>query len=275
LEQAEDPAWDQAFAKYLADLECPVAVAAAASGGNGSGSGSGNTNPHAAALRWLLALALSLDYRDQAAELNAAGAEMEQEAQREEEAAAARVAEAAAQAGDADSGAAAAAAARRRLAAREQAAGAFPDLDAPQVRAEIDRLLRMLRLDGEGGGANGGAAATSAEQPSDPDLALERRLAAARRAVADEVLPTVSATSSSTAAAGAGPGSVSCASLLADIPLGFETGDAAVDKAGALLRLLYLRDLRALQSAVDSAVVEAQEYTANPRTDSSLGRVGR
>ena len=30
-----------------------------------------------------------------------------------------------------------------------------------------------------------------------------------------------------------------------------------------------------LQTLVDSAIVQVQEYTANPRTDASLGRVGR
>jgi len=282
LEQVDDPAWDAAFAKYLADLECPVAAAAAAATAT-AGQGDGPAGRRAAALRWLLAMALSLDYRDSAAELNAAGAEMEREAQLEEEAAAARVAEAAAQAGAADSGAAAAAAARRRLAAREQAAGAFPDLDAPQVRAEIDRLLRMLRLDGAGattegrGGAEEAAADDDNGDANDELALLERRLAAARRAVADEVLPTVAATSSSSSAAAGASGAAAptAAALLEGVPLGFATGDAAVDRAGALLRLLYLRDLRALQSAVDAAVVEAQEYTANPRTDASLGRVGR
>ena len=302
LEQVDDPAWTEALAKYLADLECPL-IAGGGGGGGGEGArgeGGGGGEPQsrgrqqaAAALRWLVALALSLDYRDSAAELNAAGAEMEQEAQREEEAAAARVAEAAAQAerGGSEGGAAAgaaAAAARRRLAHARQAT-AFPDMDAPQVRAEIEKLVAMLRpADGDeeeqrrqqerqqqGEGAEAGAAeaaaAAAAAASSDPAAQLERRLAAARRAVAEEIIPTVGASGLAASSASHAP-----VPPLSEVPLGFSTGcGARVDRAAALLRVLYLRDLRALQGAVDAAVVEAQEYTANPRTDSSLGRVGR
>jgi RLL motif containing protein 1 len=271
LENVEDPAWADAFAKYLAELECPLTL-----GGGNSGNSNGNRNAHHHALRWLLALALSLDYRDSSAELNAAGAEMEQEAQREEEAAAARVAEAAAQEADGGSGGAAAAAAarRQRLAAAQQQA--FLDLDAPEVRAEIERLLSMLRLARGGQAAAAGAAGAGAGPAAadDDGKELERQLAVARRAVADEVLPTVG-TLAGAGATAASASSCSASAVLAGVPLGLETGDAAVDTAAALLRLLYLRDLRALQSAVDAAVVEVQEYTANPRTDSSLGRVGR
>lgn len=58
-------------------------------------------------------------------------------------------------------------------------------------------------------------------------------------------------------------------------PLGFETGDAALDRAATVLRMLYVRDLRGLQSAVDRALVSVQELTADPRTDASKGKVGR
>ena len=51
--------------------------------------------------------------------------------------------------------------------------------------------------------------------------------------------------------------------------------DAQLDAAATLLRLLYIRDLRALQAQVDGAVVAVQELTANPCTDARLGRVGR
>lgn len=53
------------------------------------------------------------------------------------------------------------------------------------------------------------------------------------------------------------------------------TADASVDKAATLLRILYTRDLRKLQSLIDETIVEVQEFTSNPRTDSSLGRTGR
>ena len=58
-------------------------------------------------------------------------------------------------------------------------------------------------------------------------------------------------------------------------PLGFTTGDATVDKGATLLRLLYIDDLRELQNEVNSIIVTMQEHTANPRTNASLGKVGR
>eukprot|EP01025_Chloroclados_australasicus_P041677 TRINITY_DN4432_c0_g1_i1.p1 TRINITY_DN4432_c0_g1~~TRINITY_DN4432_c0_g1_i1.p1 ORF type:complete len:259 (-),score=20.81 TRINITY_DN4432_c0_g1_i1:325-1101(-) len=57
-------------------------------------------------------------------------------------------------------------------------------------------------------------------------------------------------------------------------PLGFRTGDKKLDIASTILRVLFIKDLRDLQSQIDHAIVELQEYTANPKTDSRLGRVG-
>eukprot|EP01006_Ploeotia_vitrea_P060287 TRINITY_DN7562_c0_g1_i2.p1 TRINITY_DN7562_c0_g1~~TRINITY_DN7562_c0_g1_i2.p1 ORF type:complete len:286 (-),score=136.54 TRINITY_DN7562_c0_g1_i2:33-890(-) len=57
--------------------------------------------------------------------------------------------------------------------------------------------------------------------------------------------------------------------------LGFSTGDTRVDRAAMVLRLLYIADLRDVQTMVNELIVFVQEYTANPRTDSRLGKVGR
>ena len=38
--------------------------------------------------------------------------------------------------------------------------------------------------------------------------------------------------------------------------------------------MLYVADLRKLQDAVNTTIVALQEFTANPKTDSRLGRVG-
>ena len=68
--------------------------------------------------------------------------------------------------------------------------------------------------------------------------------------------------------------------LLREFPLGFSVEGAEdvsqelVD-AVRVLRLLYAADLRKLQSQVDEFVVEGQSFTANPKTDSRLGKVGR
>ena len=62
----------------------------------------------------------------------------------------------------------------------------------------------------------------------------------------------------------------------AAFPLGFETGGSeALDAACRVLRMLHVQHLRRLQDSVNSAIVSMQEYTANPRTDARLGRVGR
>ena len=57
-------------------------------------------------------------------------------------------------------------------------------------------------------------------------------------------------------------------------PQDFSTGSAAVDAGSKVLRLLYIDDLRRLQTAVNNVIVRAQAFTANPRTDAKLGKVG-
>ena len=83
------------------------------------------------------------------------------------------------------------------------------------------------------------------------------------------------AAAASAAAASGGGGAVDVESL----PLGFAMaagdGAPALERAAKVLRALYIQDLRDLQTQVDRLVVQAQEYTANPKTDSSLGRTGR
>ena len=51
--------------------------------------------------------------------------------------------------------------------------------------------------------------------------------------------------------------------------------DQQLRRAAAVLRLLYLEDLRELQTQVNTLLATAQEFTANPKTDSALGSVGR
>eukprot|EP00808_Paulinella_micropora_P015427 g13947.t1 len=63
-------------------------------------------------------------------------------------------------------------------------------------------------------------------------------------------------------------------SLLDRTQMGFKTNDVSVDRAATLLRLLYLEDLRAVQSLINQQLARAQAFTADPKTDSSLGKVG-
>ncbi|XP_013771774.1 UPF0568 protein C14orf166 homolog [Limulus polyphemus] len=57
--------------------------------------------------------------------------------------------------------------------------------------------------------------------------------------------------------------------------LAFDTGDYVMNQAAKVLRLLYIHDLRDLQTQINEAIVAVQTITANPKTDTKLGRVGR
>lgn len=69
------------------------------------------------------------------------------------------------------------------------------------------------------------------------------------------------------------------AATIADtlLPLGLPpgAGGPAGDRAASVARWLLWGDLRAQQTAVDEAIAACQEFCANPRTDASLGKVGR
>lgn len=62
---------------------------------------------------------------------------------------------------------------------------------------------------------------------------------------------------------------------LQECDLGFETGDQILNQAAKILRLLFIHDLRDLQTQINEAIVTVQAITANPKTDTSLGQVGR
>ncbi|KAL3153989.1 hypothetical protein ABBQ32_013544 [Trebouxia sp. C0010 RCD-2024] len=51
--------------------------------------------------------------------------------------------------------------------------------------------------------------------------------------------------------------------------------DEKTDVAATILRMLYIKDLRGLQTLIDETLVNVQNYTANPKTDAALGRIGR
>ena len=58
-------------------------------------------------------------------------------------------------------------------------------------------------------------------------------------------------------------------------PLGFDTRQADLNEACKVLRLLHIADLRDLQTSVNELVVKVQGITADPKTNSKLGRLGR
>lgn len=53
---------------------------------------------------------------------------------------------------------------------------------------------------------------------------------------------------------------------------GYENQD--LEKAARILRLLHIQDLRQLQTLVNETIVSVQNLTADPRTDTKLGKVG-
>lgn len=46
-------------------------------------------------------------------------------------------------------------------------------------------------------------------------------------------------------------------------------------EAAKIVRLLHLKELRDLQTKINAAIVAVQAITADPKTDSRLGKVGR
>ncbi|XP_076267952.1 RNA transcription, translation and transport factor protein [Rhynchophorus ferrugineus] len=60
-----------------------------------------------------------------------------------------------------------------------------------------------------------------------------------------------------------------------DADLGFDLNDPVLNKAAKILRMLYIQDLRNLQTKANELIVGVQSVTANPKTDTKLGQVGR
>ncbi|XP_032672051.1 RNA transcription, translation and transport factor protein [Odontomachus brunneus] len=56
---------------------------------------------------------------------------------------------------------------------------------------------------------------------------------------------------------------------------GFNMGDKMLDNAARGLSLLYIQDLRNLQTKINETIVAVQNITANPKTDTKLGKVGK
>lgn len=61
-------------------------------------------------------------------------------------------------------------------------------------------------------------------------------------------------------------------SLENDSKLNFEDSD--LDKAAKILRLLQIHNVREVQTKINETIVAVQELTANPKTDTKIGKVG-
>ncbi|XP_043603285.1 protein RCC2 homolog [Bombus pyrosoma] len=55
---------------------------------------------------------------------------------------------------------------------------------------------------------------------------------------------------------------------------GFQLKKTAVENAAKILALLYIQDIRNLQTRINEVIVRVQSVTANPKTDTKLGKVG-
>lgn len=51
--------------------------------------------------------------------------------------------------------------------------------------------------------------------------------------------------------------------------------DPQLNRLITVLKMLHLDDFRDLQTDLNALIALGQEYTANPRTNSALGKVGR
>ena len=56
---------------------------------------------------------------------------------------------------------------------------------------------------------------------------------------------------------------------------GFDLEDETLSEAAKVLRLLHIKELRHLQTSINELIVAVQTVTANPKTDQSLGKVGK
>lgn len=54
----------------------------------------------------------------------------------------------------------------------------------------------------------------------------------------------------------------------------FLYNDADLDEAAKILRLLQVHSTRNLQTTINETIVNVQVLTANPKTDTKLGKVG-
>lgn len=54
----------------------------------------------------------------------------------------------------------------------------------------------------------------------------------------------------------------------------FKYNDADLDEAAKILRLLQVHSTRNVQTVINETIASVQQLTANPKTDTKLGKVG-
>lgn len=58
------------------------------------------------------------------------------------------------------------------------------------------------------------------------------------------------------------------------LDFGFNINEKNLSHAANALRYLFIHDLRGLQTRINECIVAVQALTANPKTDTKLGKVG-
>eukprot|EP00161_Ancyromonas_sigmoides_P019765 TRINITY_DN5621_c0_g1_i4.p1 TRINITY_DN5621_c0_g1~~TRINITY_DN5621_c0_g1_i4.p1 ORF type:complete len:284 (+),score=111.56 TRINITY_DN5621_c0_g1_i4:50-853(+) len=94
------------------------------------------------------------------------------------------------------------------------------------------------------------------------------------RAVAAECARRTAAGASGATSGAPGASGASGALEAGSYPVGFASGDAEVDEFARAARLLYVARMDEVQRIFNEVLAECQEYTADAKTDGSLGKVG-
>jgi predicted RNA-binding Zn ribbon-like protein len=162
-------------------------------------------------------------------------------------------------------------------------AGKVPDVPA-EVRELVDKLCEVLGVEGvavessEVAASQLRACAAIVRRSLLPQL--DKRPTSSSADSSSAPSSSSSSSSSSSASAAAAPagraalGSATSDAQLSDFPAGVATGDAVLDRVIVALRMLYVADLRELQDRANEILETVQEFTADPRTNAKLGKVG-
>lgn len=243
--------WNTAFASYLQELSCPLL----------DSDNSFKASEIPSYLSWLVGKAISLDYEERAKDYNHGASAMLIAASRSSATSAIA------------SGAASSSAMDEDEATTAGTGGAKPI--PAEALALITQLATVCHVD-----ATGRTPLQTLQRVH--RVVRQRLLPAADALEATTQGATATAASSGTGARRSKPGSLPSREPTREeiltgsgFPLGLSTGQATLDAAARILRMLYVADLRELQDAVTDLLVAVQEYTADPKTDASLGAVGR
>lgn len=244
-----DTAWDEAFEAYLDECSCPSTVPR------------GNIE---SCLLWLTGHAVAVAYEDGSETIRSRAATAHGAAPIDVSAAE----EGATDASLTEKGVAASSSASSLSAGAEgeadpvaPSASALPaalsSADAATVAAGVSKLCKALGVE-------------EADGATPQSELLERCVTQIRH----RILPAIRAAEADGGTTTPLAGGVALSDLRG-MSSGVLSGNERVDAAVQVLRLLYLDALRGAQDTANGILEAVQAFTADPRTDTSLGRVGR